>query len=102
MRSLLLAVCVVLALHCGEAALSCDTVVAEINPCVPYLTQGGDVVPDTCCDATRTLNSQVHSNVDIHRFCCCIQSAMGPINENNAWLMSVNCNERFPYVLCSC
>ncbi|KAL1200851.1 Non-specific lipid-transfer protein 6 [Cardamine amara subsp. amara] len=76
MRSLLLAVCLVLALHCGEAALSCDTVGPEFNPCVPYLTHGGDVVPDTCCNGLRTLSSQAQSDEDRHNACVCMKAAI--------------------------
>ncbi|CAN6894618.1 unnamed protein product [Brassica oleracea] len=57
MRSLLLALFLVLAFHQGEAAVSCNAVVGDLYPCLSYVVQGGNF-PANCCNGIRKLNSQ--------------------------------------------
>ncbi|KAL1193801.1 Non-specific lipid-transfer protein 6 [Cardamine amara subsp. amara] len=101
MRSLLVAVCLVLALHCGEAAVSCNTVAEDLYPCVSYVAQGG-YVPATCCTGIRALNTQAQTAVDRQSVCRCIKSAIGglsltPNNINNALSLPAKCGVNLPY-----
>ncbi|AEE74677.1 lipid transfer protein 6 [Arabidopsis thaliana] len=101
MRSLLLAVCLVLALHCGEAAVSCNTVIADLYPCLSYVTQGGPV-PTLCCNGLTTLKSQAQTSVDRQGVCRCIKSAIGgltlsPRTIQNALELPSKCGVDLPY-----
>ncbi|CAE5966574.1 unnamed protein product [Arabidopsis arenosa] len=101
MRSLLLAVCLVLALHFGEAAVSCNTVIADLYPCLSYVTQGGPV-PSLCCNGLTTLNSQAQTTADRQGVCRCIKSAIGgltlsPSTINNALALPSKCGINLPY-----
>ncbi|EOA29639.1 hypothetical protein CARUB_v10014964mg [Capsella rubella] len=101
MRSLLLAVCLVLALHFGEAAVSCNTAVAELYPCISYVLQGGNP-PDSCCSGLRTLSSQAQTPPDRQSVCRCIKSAIGGVsytsnNLNNALALPSKCGINLPY-----
>ncbi|CAA7051029.1 unnamed protein product [Microthlaspi erraticum] len=101
MRSLLVAVCLVLALHFGEAAVSCNTVVVELYPCISFVAQGG-AVPTGCCTGVRALNSQAQSTVDRRSVCRCIKSVVGGVsyssnNLNNALALPAKCGVKLPY-----
>ncbi|KAL1193802.1 Non-specific lipid-transfer protein 6 [Cardamine amara subsp. amara] len=99
MKSLLLAVCLILALHCGEAAVTCETVAEDLYPCISYVAQGGSV-PDTCCTGIRTLNSQAQTTEDRQSICRCIKSAMGgaPLDSiNNALSLPAKCGVNLPF-----
>ncbi|ESQ49196.1 hypothetical protein EUTSA_v10021759mg [Eutrema salsugineum] len=101
MRSLLLAVCLVLALHCGEAAVSCNSVVSELYPCISYVVQGGNV-PASCCNGIRTLNGQAQTPADRQSVCRCIKNAIGGVsyssnNLNNALSLPAKCGVNLPY-----
>ncbi|XP_010464583.1 PREDICTED: non-specific lipid-transfer protein 6-like [Camelina sativa] len=101
MKSLLLAVCLVLALRCGEAAVSCSTTVAELYPCVSYIVQGG-TVPESCCNGIKALNSQAQTSADRQSVCRCIKSAIGGVsytsnNLNNALSLPSKCGLNLPY-----
>lgn len=101
MKSLLLAVCLVLALHCGEAAITCNTVISDLYPCLSYVVQGGSV-SGTCCTGIRSLNSQAQTPVDRQSVCRCIKSAIGGAsyssnNLNNALSLPSKCGVNLPY-----
>ncbi|VVA96909.1 unnamed protein product [Arabis nemorensis] len=93
--------CLVLALHFGEAAVSCNTVIADLYPCLSYVAQGGNV-PDSCCNGIRTLNGQAQTSVDRQGVCRCIKSAIGGVsfsssNLNNALSLPAKCGVNLPY-----
>ncbi|KAL0744127.1 hypothetical protein Bca4012_085640 [Brassica carinata] len=101
MRSLLLALFLVLAFHRGEAAVPCNTVVADLYPCISYVVQGGNV-PADCCNGIRALNSQAQTPVDRQGVCRCIKNAIGGVsfssnNLNNAQSLPAKCGVNLPY-----
>ncbi|CAN8260031.1 unnamed protein product [Cochlearia groenlandica] len=101
MRTLLLALCFVLALRFGEAAVSCNTVYGELYPCISYVTNGGNV-PANCCNGIRMLNSQAPTTPDRQSVCRCIKSAIGGVsyssnNVNNALALPGKCGVNLPY-----
>ncbi|CAH8355578.1 unnamed protein product [Eruca vesicaria subsp. sativa] len=103
MRSLfLLALFLALSFHHGEAAVTCNTVVGDLYPCLSYVMQGGNVPPANCCNGVRSLNSQAQSTVDRQSVCRCIKNAIGGVsysssNLNNAQSLPAKCGVNLPF-----
>ncbi|XP_027154336.1 non-specific lipid-transfer protein A-like [Coffea eugenioides] len=58
----------------GEA-ITCEQVTHELEPCVPYLTQGG-TPSSSCCSGVKNLGS-IPTQQDRRTACNCVKSAAG-------------------------
>ncbi|KAF8098809.1 hypothetical protein N665_0257s0023 [Sinapis alba] len=98
----LLPLCLVLAFHHGEAAVTCNAVVGDLYPCLSYVMQGGKVPPTNCCNGVRMLNNQAQTPVDRQSVCRCIKNAIGGVsysssNLNNALSLPDKCGVNLPF-----
>ncbi|MFS7924421.1 putative plant lipid transfer protein/Par allergen [Helianthus anomalus] len=74
--------CMVVAAPYAEAVVSCARVAANLEPCLGYLTNGGDV-PPTCCTGIHALNASATTTVSRQATCNCFQALAGAISGIN-------------------
>ncbi|KAL1213334.1 Non-specific lipid-transfer protein 10 [Cardamine amara subsp. amara] len=98
MMRVMVAICLIIAsivARGSEAAVSCNSVVANLYPCAVYVVQGG-AIPSSCCMGIRRLNEQAKSASDRQGICRCIKSALGGVsysskNLKNAATLPAKC-----------
>ncbi|XP_028808591.1 non-specific lipid-transfer protein 1-like [Neltuma alba] len=83
-------------------AVTCDQVMTDLSPCVPYIVNGGATVPGQCCNGVRTLFNQAQTTPDRKTVCNCIKNAIRniPYNNNNLNLaagLPRKCGVNIPY-----
>ncbi|KAL3381085.1 hypothetical protein AABB24_001286 [Solanum stoloniferum] len=78
MKSIAILVLVVLAVvqlaMVARGAITCGQVDANLAPCVPFLTQGGEPGA-ACCSGVKTLNGNAQSSDDRKTACNCVKAA---------------------------
>nr|ABK22649.1 unknown [Picea sitchensis]ABK25515.1 unknown [Picea sitchensis]ACN40466.1 unknown [Picea sitchensis] len=68
----------------AEAAISCSTVIADLVPCLSYVTGSAASPPAACCNGVKTLNAAAQTTPDRQAACKCIKSAAASYHYNSA------------------
>ncbi|KAK9103875.1 hypothetical protein Sjap_021129 [Stephania japonica] len=78
--SLLLALLLVSELAAIE--ITCDTVVGDLQPCLPYIVKGStqDKPSNACCGGVKTLKASAKSKDDRVQVCNCIKATLKQIS----------------------
>ncbi|KAI3732581.1 hypothetical protein L1987_63787 [Smallanthus sonchifolius] len=81
-------------------AVTCDSVVSKLSPCLNYLKSGGKV-PAACCSGVRALNAAAKSTADKKTTCNCLKNAAksfsGNIKTDKALGLPKMCGVNIPY-----
>ncbi|KAK9147278.1 hypothetical protein Scep_006035 [Stephania cephalantha] len=58
--------------------ITCDTVVGDLQPCLPYIIKGStqDNPSDACCGGIRTLKAVAKTKEDRVQVCNCIKATL--------------------------
>lgn len=91
--------CMVVTAPHAQAAVTCGTVLTNLQPCLGYLRSGG-AVPMPCCNGVKSLNSAAKTTADRQTACNCLKSAagqIGGINPGYALGLPKSCGVNIPY-----
>ncbi|XP_039009422.1 non-specific lipid-transfer protein-like [Hibiscus syriacus] len=94
-----LALCLVVGAPLAQGAISCGQVSSSLAPCIPYLTNGGEV-PPACCGGVKYLNAAAQTTPDRQSACNCLKSAAASVNGINYSFASElpgKCGVSIPY-----
>ncbi|XP_076893467.1 non-specific lipid-transfer protein 8-like [Bidens hawaiensis] len=77
----------------SDAAITCSTVIKDLQPCVNYLKSGSGMPPPACCSGAKALVAATTATDDKRAACTCLQKVSGSINPNPALAKSLpgNC-----------
>ncbi|KAL8517055.1 hypothetical protein ACS0TY_015331 [Phlomoides rotata] len=80
----------------AEAAISCNTVITTLRPCVPYVLNRGPL--GNCCRAVRSLNNAARTTPDRQAVCKCLKLLAGSCtNLGKAAGLRRQCGINIPY-----
>ncbi|KZV55795.1 non-specific lipid-transfer protein 2-like [Dorcoceras hygrometricum] len=81
----------------GEAAMGCGTVVSDLTPCLPYVTNRGPL--GGCCGGVKALYNAAKTTPDRQSVCNCLKTmaAAYPINLDKAAGLPGQCGVNIPY-----
>ncbi|VVA99483.1 unnamed protein product [Arabis nemorensis] len=82
----------------SESAISCSTVIQDLQPCVSYLTSGSGKPPKTCCDGVQSLDAATTTSADKKAACQCIKSVANSVTVKPelAQALATNCGASLP------
>lgn len=71
--------CIVVAAPIAEAAITCADVAGSVGTCVSYLRGSVSVVPGSCCNGVKSLNSKAVTTPDRQTVCECLKKTASAI-----------------------
>ncbi|XP_052194074.1 non-specific lipid-transfer protein 1-like [Diospyros lotus] len=84
------------------AAITCNVVITDLQPCVTYLQGSGSGKPPAdCCNGVRALASAAATTADRQAACNCIKTASKNVNINLALAKALpgNCGINLGYTI---
>ncbi|XP_073157668.1 non-specific lipid-transfer protein 1-like [Henckelia pumila] len=81
----------------GDAVIGCDTVLSDLTPCLPYVTDQGPL--GSCCRGIQALYKAAATTPDRQSVCKCLQTLLKvyPVNLDKAAALPTLCGISIPY-----
>ncbi|ESW12130.1 hypothetical protein PHAVU_008G087000 [Phaseolus vulgaris] len=79
-------------------AVTCNDVIMQLTPCLPYLMNGGGASAG-CCSGVRNLLGAAGTTADKQTVCNCLKNAAGRFNINDQYAQALPgvCHVNVPY-----